>query len=437
MLFTIALAVLSSLLAGVIPALLASRPNVGSALREGGREEGTIASTTTRTVLVTAEVALALVLLAGAGLLVRTLWTMEGFERGFSSERIATVRVSLPTGLYAGQPEVRGFFVRLLDRVRALPGVESAATGTGVLMPLLTNSGTFSIEGRPQPPPEQRVEYPVESVSPGYFETLGATLVSGRTFTAGDHPDAPLVIVINETLAQAGWPGQDPIGRRIRPGDDDSTAPWMTVVGVVRDLRRGDLRRPVRPEIYLCALQRASRTQMLLIRTASDPAAIIATVRREVQTIDPQLPLFAVTTLDDQVAQTLTSPRFRAVLLAGFAAIALALAAIGIYGVTSHAVAQRTHEVGIRMALGANRRDVLTLVLTQHLRPVLIGVGLGLTGAVVLSQFMRTLVYGVRVVDPVTLVSMSLSLLAVAVLACAVPARRATRVDPLTALRGD
>ena len=437
MLFTLAIAVISALLAGIVPALQASRPAVVENLREGGREGGPVASRRTRHALIAAEVALAFVLLAGAGLLLRTLWRMENLERGFSPARIATMRLSLPPTAYAGPPEVRTFYSRLLERVRALPGVDSAATGTGVLMPLLANSGIMTIEGRP-PTPGQQIEYPREIVSPGYFETLGATMVTGRTFTEQDHAEAPLVTVVNETFAREAWPGQDPLGRRIRFGGAQSKAPWLNVIGVVRDLRRGeDIRRPVRPEVYMCVLQNPPRSQTLLVRTAGDPNAIVASVRREVQAINSQLPLFAIGTLESQISETLTTPRFRAVLLAGFALIALLLATIGIYGVTAHAVGQRTHEVGIRMALGAARRDVLALIVTQHLKPSLIGLAIGVAGAILLSRSLRTLVYGVQATDPITFVAMGLALIAVTVVACWIPARRATRVDPLVALRAE
>ena len=437
MLFTLAIAVVAALLAGIVPALQASRPAVVDTLREGGREGAAGASHRTRQVLIAAEVALAFVLLAGAGLLLRTLWSMQHVDRGFSPSRIATIRLSLPAAAYAGPPEVRTFYSRLLERVRSLPGVESAATGTGVLMPLLANSGIMTIENRP-PAPGAQIEYPREVVSPGYFETLGVALAAGRTFTDQDHADATLVTIVNETFARDAWPGQDPLGRRIRFGGQQSRAPWLTVIGVVRDLRRSDdVRRVVRPEVYMCTLQNPPRSQLLLVRTATDPDAIVASVRREVQAINPQLPLFGVGTLEGQISDTLATPRFRAVLLAGFAVIALLLATIGIYGVTAHAVGQRTHEVGIRMALGAGRRDVLALIVVQHLRPALVGAAIGVAGAVVLGQSLRTLVYGVRATDPITFIAMAVVLVSVTVVACWIPARRATRVDPLVALRAE
>jgi putative ABC transport system permease protein len=435
--FTLMLATVSALLAGVVPALQASRRKLADHLREGAREGRGVASRRLRNALVTAEVSLALVLLTGAGLLMRTLWSMQQVERGFSPSNVAMATVGLPAVAYPGAVEVRAFHARLLERVRALPGVRAAAFGTGVLQPLVTNSGVYTIEGVPLPPPEARVEYPVETVSPGYFETLGMTIVRGRGFTDADHADAARVVVVNETLARTGWPGQDPIGRRIRAGGETSKAPWMTVVGVIRDAHRADVTRPVRPELYTCALQAASRTQTLLVRTIEEPSLIIDDIRREVRALDAQLPVFNATTLDAEMARTLTQPRFQAVLLASFAAIAVLLATIGIYSVTSHAVSQRTQEVGIRMAMGAARGDVLRMMLAQQQRPALAGLVLGVAGSLFLSRFVQTLLFGVSASDPLTFALVAAVLFVVAAIACWVPARRATRVDPLVTLRAE
>jgi predicted permease len=434
LLYTLGLAIVAALLAGLVPALQASRPAVVDGLREGGRESGPALSRGTRSVLIAAEVALAFMLLAGAGILVRTLWNMQQVDRGFRTDHIASATVSLPAAQYRGPAEGQAFYARLLERVRALPGVESAATTTGVLLPEVANSTVFEAEGRPVPPPEQRVEYPYETVSTGYFETLGISLVAGRTFADSDSPEARQVVIVNESLARREWPDQDALGRRIRPlgGDDNS---WMTVVGVIRDLRRSDVTRAVRPEMYFPALQSPTRTLTLVVRTAGDPQAIIPALRAEVKQLNPQLPLFATGTLAGQLSETMEQPRFRAVLLAGFAAIALLLAAIGIYGVTAHAVGQRRHEVGIRMALGARGADVLGLMMSQHLKPAIIGIVLGIIGAIGVSRSLESLVFGVAAADPLTLGAMGLTLIVVAALACWVPARRATTVDPLVALR--
>ena len=381
LLFTLVLAAISAVLAGVIPAIQASRAAVQEHLQEGGREGGSGGSRRTRNVLIAAEVALAFVLLAGAGILVRTLWSMQQVNRGFDAGNVAVMTVSLPPALFPDQPAVRSFYTRLLERVRTLPGVESAAATTGVLQPLVTSSTIFSIEGKPDPPRGQQIEYPLEYVSPGFFETLRMQIVAGRPLTGQDHADAPPSAVVNQTFARLAWGEQDPVGRRFKGGTAASQGPWITVVGVIADVRRADVTRSIRPEVYLSGLQTTPRTQMVIVRTANDPAQILPAVRREVRAINPQLPLFATGTLDGELSETLSQPRFRAVLLAGFAIIAMLLASIGIYGVTAHAVSQRSQEVGIRMALGAQRHDVLLLVLRQHLRPALIGVLLGLAGA--------------------------------------------------------
>jgi putative ABC transport system permease protein len=436
--FAFAVATIAALLAGLLPALQASRSAVADVLREGGRQGGPAGSRRTRSVLVAAEVALALVLLTGAGLLLQTLWGMQRIDRGFSVDRIGMATVSLPAVTYRTPDDVRAFYTRLLDRVRAIPGVESAALTTGVLQPLLANSGFLSFEGKPLPPTDQRLEYPRESVSPGFFETIGATIVRGRAFTEQDHATAPFVVIVNETLANSVWAGEDPIGRRLRPGDGSNPqVPWFTVVGVVKDLRRADVKRNIRPEVYLSALQNTPRTGTIVFRAAGDPAAVVTTIRREVQSLDPQLPLFRVTTLAAALSSTLSQPRFQATLLGGFALIALLLASIGIYGVTSHAVGQRTQEVGIRMAMGAQRSTVRTLILRQHVAPALVGIAVGLAGALALSRFLSSLLFGIGAVDPLTYGTVTFVLIAVAVAACWVPASRAMRVDPLVALRAD
>jgi putative ABC transport system permease protein len=436
--FTLALTVVSAVLAGLVPALQASRGATADQLKEGGRDASAGASRRTRDLLVVAEVALAFVLLAGAGLLVQTLWSLQGFDRGYRSEGVVSMTVSVPQAVAPTGEDLRGFHARLLERVRALPGVDEAALASGVLQPLVARSATFSIEGRPQPPPEQQVEYPFEYVSTGFFEVLEVTPIAGRTFTDQDHADAPRAIVINETLARTGWPGQDALGRRMRQGGENSEAPWMTVVGVIPDIRRADdVTRPVRPELYLSAAQVTPRTLRLLVRTAGEPTAMVPSVRAAVRELNPQLPLFQVETLSSALSRTVAPERFRAVLLGGFAAIALLLAAIGIYGVTSHAVGQRTQEIGVRMALGAGGRDVIGLVLGQHLRPALLGVVLGVGGALALSRYLQSLVFGVAVSDPLTFILMGATLLGVAVAASAIPAVRATRLDPLRALRAE
>ncbi len=435
LLFTLALAVISAVLAGLLPSIHATRSDLREHLQEGGREGASGGSRRTRSTLIAAEVALAFVLLAGAGILVRTLWSMQQVDRGFDPRGVAVMTVSLPPALYAEPSDVRTFYARLLDQVRVLPSVEHAATTTGILQPLVTSSGIYHIEGKPDPPRGQQIEYPIEIVSPGFFDALRIPLAAGRSFSERDHADAPRTVIVNETFARMSWPDQDPLGRRIKAGTAATDSPWLTVVGVIKDIRRADVTRAIRPELYLSALQVTPRTQTLIVRTSGDPAQILPAVRTVLKSLNPQLPLFATGSLEGELSDTLAQPRFRAVLLAGFALIALALASIGIYGVTAHAVHQRTQEVGVRMALGAQRRDVLLLVLRQHVKPALAGVVLGLIGAFALARFLESMVYGVRATDPLTFAAMAFTLLAVAVAACWIPAQRATRVDAIVALR--
>ncbi|HEY0874694.1 MAG TPA: ABC transporter permease [Vicinamibacterales bacterium] len=435
LLFTLALAVISAVLAGLLPSIHATRSDLREHLQEGGREGASGGSRRTRSTLIAAEVALAFVLLAGAGILVRTLWSMQQVDRGFDPRGVAVMTVSLPPALYAEPSDVRTFYARLLEQVRILPGVEHAATTTGILQPLVTSSGIYHIEGKPDPPRGQQIEYPIEIVSPGFFDALRIPLAAGRPFSERDHADAPRTVIVNETFARMSWPDQDPLGRRIKAGTAATDSPWLTVVGVIKDIRRADVTRAIRPELYLSALQVTPRTQTLIVRTSGDPAQILPAVRTVLKSLNPQLPLFATGSLEGELSDTLAQPRFRAVLLAGFALIALVLASIGIYGVTAHAVHQRTQEVGVRMALGAQRRDVLLLVLRQHVKPALAGVVLGLIGAFALARFLESMVYGVRATDPLTFAAMAFTLLAVAVAACWIPAQRATRVDAIVALR--
>lgn len=435
LLFTLALAVISAVLAGLLPSIHATRSDLREHLQEGGREGASGGSRRTRSTLIAAEVALAFVLLAGAGILVRTLWSMQQVDRGFDPRGVAVMTVSLPPALYAEPSDVRTFYARLLEQVRILPGVEHAATTTGILQPLVTSSGIYHVEGKPDPPRGQQIEYPIEIVSPGFFDALRIPLAAGRPFSERDHADAPRTVIVNETFARMSWPDQDPLGRRIKAGTAATDSPWLTVVGVIKDIRRADVTRAIRPELYLSALQVTPRTQTLIVRTSGDPAQILPAVRTVLKSLNPQLPLFATGSLEGELSDTLAQPRFRAVLLAGFALIALVLASIGIYGVTAHAVHQRTQEVGVRMALGAQRRDVLLLVLRQHVKPALAGVVLGLIGAFALARFLESMVYGVRATDPLTFAAMAFTLLAVAVAACWIPAQRATRVDAIVALR--
>ncbi|HEX9760577.1 MAG TPA: FtsX-like permease family protein, partial [Candidatus Acidoferrales bacterium] len=290
-------------------------------------------------------------------------------------------------------------------------------------------------EGRPQPPPEEYYELPFDNVTRGYFQTMRIALVRGRTFTEYDQPGAPRAAVINETMVRRFFPNEDPLGKRFTFGDGGPNSNWYTIVGVIRDVRRGNLRRPIRAEAYFSAEQIRPRTMMLVVRTQQDPVQLTTAVRRQVRELDPEQPVFAVATLDQQVAEMIAQPRFSMILLGSFAGLAMLLAAVGIYGVMAYAVANRTHEIGIRMALGASPGAVLRLVLQQGLLLALAGVALGTAGALALTRLMSSLLFEVRATDPWTYAGVAVLLVGVALLACYIPARRAMRVDPIQALR--
>ena len=405
-----------------------------------------------RSALVTTEIALALVLLVGAGLMTRTLANLNHTDAGFTPDRLLTMRLPLSGAKYPDDATALNFYERLLERVRGVPGVQSAAAGSQ--LPLGYGGGwgkNFSIEGRP--PAASLSQVPnVEFmlVSPDYFRTAGIKLVSGREFTAQDTESAQQVAVVNETIAHRFFPDEEPVGRRIWMGPPESLLPppppgqpsqpfkRRTIVGVAHDVKDGPLNQRPRPTVYVPYYQ-ADRegwsSMAVMVRTSAAPSAYVATMREIVRELDADQPLAQVATGKELIARRLSEPRFNALLLGSFAALGLLLAAIGIYGVVSFLVTQRTHEFGIRMALGAQAANVLRLVLGKAMLLSLIGVGLGLAAAFVLTRLMTDLVYGVSPSDPLTLILVALLLTSVTGVASYIPARRATKVDPLVALR--
>ncbi|HMJ62463.1 MAG TPA: ABC transporter permease [Bryobacteraceae bacterium] len=389
-----------------------------------------------RRLMVVSELALALILLVGAGLMVRTFWKLQQVNIGLDPSRVVTMRLSLPQGQYAQVPAVKQLWSRLLERVTAIPGVQSAAVVSGLapLRPL--NANDIGIEGYVKKPggPDQNVDYD-QAVSPGYFEMLRIPMLEGRTFDSRDGANGNKVAIINLTMARTFYGTQSPIGRRIREGS--GTDPWFTIVGVAADVKNGGIDKPTGTEIYFPYSQVGGgiRSLFLAIKTSGDPQRILPTVRRQVADLDPSLPVAQVRLMEDVIAAANARPRFLTVLLSLFSFIALALAAVGIYGVMAFLVAQRTREFGIRMAIGAVPGDVLGLVLAQGLRMGLTGVAVGAVGAVVLTRFMRQLLFAVQSFDPLTFVATAVLLTLVIVAACYIPARRATRVDPMVALR--
>jgi len=430
--FNFALALLTGLLFGLVPALQSSFINVNEALKEGAGGS-TLSSQgwrklSMRSLLLVGEIALALVLLSGAGLMINSLLRLQSVNLGFVPENLLTMTV------YSRQARPE-FYEQLLARVQALPGVEAASISRNV--PLLGRyaNTVMDIEGRAD---IKQVGIGFHSVSPDYFKTLGITLRRGRVFTQQDRAGAPRVALINQTAAQRFFPGEDPIGKRLRPyvtPQYETTEKFVEIVGVVADVRYGRLEEAIEPDIYVSSLQPTDPTQTLIVRSSAEAAALTAAVRREVLALDRNVPLTAIQTMQERAAEVTSRTRFIAVLLGLFAGLALLLAGIGIYGVLAYSVSARTREVGIRMALGAQPADVIRLVLNQGMSLAGIGVGIGLLASLALTRLMQGMLFGVTANDPLTFSAITLLLLGVAWLACWLPARRATKVDPLVALR--
>jgi putative ABC transport system permease protein len=437
LLFTVAVSLATGILFGLAPAFHASRDTHG-ALKEGGRG-GTAGagSHRLRGALVIAEIALSLTLLAGSGLLIRSFLRLQEVDTGFRPGGVLTMRVGLPEQKYLKPEQTRVFYRDLLDRVRKLPGVDAAGAVTGLPLSGTGWSGTTTIDTTSVPVPDRTPETDQRPVTPGYFEAMGIPLLRGRYFDRRDIATAAPVAIVDETLAKTYWPNQDPIGKRLRSGGGNANEKWRTVVGVVGHVRYRTLESPSRTEFYWPYDQTpfALGTMSLAIHTAGDPKSLAGPVQREVLALDPDQPVHRIRTMRELVSESVARRRLSMVLLAIFAAIALLLAAVGIYGIMSYSVAQRAHEVGIRMALGAGSGDVLRLVLGQSVWLTLTGIGVGLAGSLALTNFLSSLLFDVKATDPATFVSVAAILLAVALAASFIPAWRAANVDPVDALR--
>ena len=436
--FTFGISLLTALLFGGLPAWQASRPTLQGSLREGGgsatasRERQRL-----RSLLVVGEVALALILLVGAGLLLRSFDALRGRNPGFRPDGVLTANVTLPLPQFRDIPRRTVFFQQVLESVEALPGVESAALTTEVP---LTNDyvmHNYAVEGHPPLPAGTEPEGWYRGISPGYFRTLGIPLLHGRAFNADDRADTLPVVIINDALARLSFPGQDPLGQRLRWARA-LDLPAMTIVGVVGDVRSFSLADEDAPAIYVPFTQERHwwRSFMnLTVHTSREPHALVPELKRAIAAIDPNIPVAKISTLEELVAGSLVDRRYQLLLLGLFALLALVLASVGIFGVLSYSANQRTHEIGIRLALGARPDHIFRMVLGQALGLTLMGVGLGLAGALALTRLLASLLFQITPTDPVTFAAVSLLLTVVALLACYVPARRATRVDPMTALR--
>jgi len=435
--FVLGLAFLTSLIFGLVPALRAARTDVNKQLKEGGSLSQSSGDFRLRSLLVVTEVALATLLLIGAGLMVRSFARLLEVDTGLKAENVLTARLSLSPGKYREDHQVVGFYQQLIERLKVQPGI--LAAGAGSLLPFsgLDNDYDFGVEGYNSPSPELNPNEQAREVMPGYFRALGIPLLQGRLLEESDGPDSPKVVLASESLARKYWGEQNPLGRRIKLWGLEAEGPWWTVVGIVGDVRHFGLEAETKPILYFPYTQRPKRTMSIVIRTQADPAAMANVISRQTLALDPGQPVYAVKALEQYVSDSAAVPRFRTLLLGLFAGLGVLLAAVGLYGVISYTVSQRTREIGIRMALGAHRRDVLKLVVGQGMTLALIGLALGLFASLALTRLIKDFLFNVSATDPLTFAVIALLLACVAFLACYLPARRATKVNPLTALRYD
>jgi putative ABC transport system permease protein len=435
LLYTLAVSVLTGVVFGLAPALAGTKPELNQGLKESVQSVAfSLRRNLLRSALVVAEISLSLVLLIGAGLLVKSFYQLWAVDPGFRSDHVLAFAVELTESKYPKETQQAAFFEQLLDRLRVLPGVKAA--GLCNSLPL-SRRQRFMIEirgeGQPARPSDQARSVPAISISADYFRTMGIPIIQGRAFTEHDDANAPKVAVLNRTMAHEFFPNENPIGRRIMVGQGEYAL--ATVVGVVGDVRNRGLDAQAQAAFFVPFSQSPDSTMEVALLTAVEPTSMSTAVRNAVAAIDPELPVFNISTMDERLAASVAPRRFNLVLLASFALLAMLLASVGIYGVVSYSVSQRTHEVGVRMALGAQRRDVLKVILAQGMVLLLIGIGIGLVGAFLLTRFLASLLYGVRPTDSATFAAVSLLLAVVAIVACYIPARRATKVDPMVALR--
>lgn len=431
--FTSATVVVTGILFGMAPSLRTSKLNLSETLKEGARNVAGGRHEKLRKLLVISELALSLVLLISAGLLIRSFISVERVNPGFNAQNVLGMRLSVAGTSFKG--DRREIFYRdLLESVRRLPGVESAAIADNLPLSGGIGWGGISIEGYQPSAGQEMIQADVRVAGVGYFETMAIPLIKGRLFDEHDTKDSAQVIVIDEHMARNYWPNANPLGGRIKFGSGEKN-PWMTIVGVVGSVKQYDLENEARVTFYVPASQGLGGTMYLVARTNVAPTSVAATIASQVRSMDPNVPIFDVKTMDQRLSESLARRRFAMLMLGVFAGFALLLAVVGIYGVISYSVAQRTNELGIRVALGARQIDVLRLILSGGFKLILIGIALGLALSLVVTRFLSTLLFGVRTTDLFTFSVLPILLVGVGLLACYLPARRAAKVDPLVALR--
>ncbi len=431
--FTMGATLLTTVLTGLAPAWQSSNPHLASTLKEGGQKGAAGHGNRLRNTLVIVEVALAIVLTTGAGLMIRSFLQLQKVDSGFNADKVLTFKVTLPGASYKDPGQQQNFFNQAEQRIRNLPGVE--AVGSTTMLPLKGAlwTGDMTVEGWSAEDYVREVRH--KEITLDYFRAIGLPLIDGRNFNESDNDKGLPVIIVNTTFAKRIYPNDNPIGKRVKFGKPTVQGVWQTIIGVVGDEKQDGLNIEVRPEVYQSHLQSPQNEMAMVVRATTDPQSLASGIREEIRALDRSLPLYEIKTMNDILYESLTRTRFVTLLLFGFAVLALALAAIGIYGVMAYSVTQRTQEIGIRMALGASRTDVLKMVIWQGLKMTLGGVMIGLLTAFALSRLIANLLFGISASDPFTFLLVAILLALVAFLACYLPARRATQVDPLVALR--
>ena len=435
--FTGLVALVTGIIFGLAPAMQVSHLDINDTLKEGGRDAaGGTRGNRIRALLVIGEIAVSFVLLMGAGLLINSFMHLRNLHPGFRANDLLTMKIPLSEVKYPDKERRSPFYAEVLRRVQALPGVQSAAVAGNLPLTYDGDSMPIGIEGRTDPPPDQRPDVILRVVGPGYFSTMGIPLVRGRDFREQDKADSARVVIVSEKTARHFWPGENPIGKRLKPGSTNRNIPWIEIIGVVKDVRQNDFVSEPKMQMYMPYQQLNSfAPNALVVRTNVEPLSLAGAVRNAIWAVDKDQPVSNLRSMDEIVSEAVARQRFSMLLLGIFAALAMVLAAVGIYGVMSYSIAQRTREIGLRIALGAQKSDVLKMILRQGLRFVAAGLAIGLAASFALTRVMASLLFGISATDPATFVSISLMLIAVALLASYIPAVRAMKIDPMLALR--